>query len=55
MRCYNWQKTKYSEGDIFSIPLDDNDIKGFGRIKKIDNGLIFLELYKMKPCSRLEY
>lgn len=47
------KKQKYSEGDIFSIPLDDDNIKGFGRIKKIENGLVFLELYKLKPASEL--
>ena len=46
------KRIKYSIGDVFSIPLD-NDFKGFGRIVKVDKPLIFIELYKEKRLNDL--
>lgn len=47
------KKTIYKVGDIFEMELKDG-LKGLGRILKIDEPSIFIELYKMQPVSKIE-
>lgn len=50
---YLAKKISYKVGDIFAIELE-NDLKGFGRILKIDTPTVFIELYKLKPVEHIE-
>lgn len=47
------KKTKYIVGDVFKIELE-NGLKGLGRILKINEPSIFIELYKIKPVAKIE-
>ncbi|MDF2822199.1 MAG: hypothetical protein K0R15_2647 [Clostridiales bacterium] len=42
------KKIRFKIGDVFIIPLEDN-LKGVGRVLQIDEGTIFIEIYRMKP------
>lgn len=46
------KRIKYKIGDIFIVPLEDN-LKGAGRVLKIDEATVLLEFYRIKPfiCS----
>ncbi|WP_163540079.1 immunity 26/phosphotriesterase HocA family protein [Gracilibacillus sp. YIM 98692] len=41
-------RTQYSVGDVFVIDLS-NGLKGYGRILKINEPSLFIELYKVSP------
>jgi hypothetical protein len=45
------RKGKYAIGDIFEIVLEPSGVKGYGRILKIDEPSIFVELYGISPHS----
>lgn len=44
------KKIRFKIGDIFLVPLEDT-LKGVGRVLKIDEATIFIELYRIKPIS----
>ena len=46
------KKIKYKIGDIFIVPLEEN-LNGAGRILKIDESTVFIELYHMKPVKEI--
>jgi hypothetical protein len=43
------KRIKIKIGDLFIVPLDDENKKGVGRILKINEATVFIELYHMKP------
>jgi hypothetical protein len=45
------RKGKYAIGDIFEIVLEPSGVKGYGRILKIHEPSIFVELYGISPQS----
>ena len=42
------KRIHYKVGDIFLVPLEDN-LNGVGRILKINQATVFMELYRIKP------
>ena len=46
------KKINYKIGDIFIVPLEEN-LKGAGRILKINQATVFIELYHMKPVKEI--
>lgn len=44
-------RIQYNIGDVFTIPLENTDKKGLGRILKLDKPLIFIELYKISSID----
>lgn len=42
------KRIKYSVGDVFAVDLGDA-LKGYGRILKIDEPSLFIELFKVSP------
>lgn len=42
------KRIRFKLGDLFLVPLEDN-LKGVGRVLKIDEATIFIELYGIKP------
>jgi hypothetical protein len=42
------KRIKFKIGDIFIVPLENN-LKGAGRVLRIDKATVLIELYKIKP------
>lgn len=42
------KRIHYKVGDIFLVPLEDN-LNGVGRVLKINQATVFMELYRIKP------